>query len=216
MMKFAPIAFAVAIAALPAAAADTLVYNTVPADGFFYGTGNNYSPANAAVLTTDAGDQLALRIHQTFVAAPASSGNTYSFALGTTPLSFDWSIDNNSASNIGALITLTNVGTGQTFSYNPFGLGNDNANANGSAQNSFRFNWVPGLFTPSVDSTYRVDLGVTGFAGGNRQLSVFAVLGNGAQGAVPEPSTWAMLILGFGLVGGAMRRRRTAVSVSYA
>lgn len=26
-------------------------------------------------------------------------------------------------------------------------------------------------------------------------------------GAVPEPSTWAMLILGFGTVGGAMRRR---------
>ena len=27
---------------------------------------------------------------------------------------------------------------------------------------------------------------------------------------VPEPSTWAMLILGFGVVGGAMRRRGTA------
>jgi hypothetical protein len=34
-------------------------------------------------------------------------------------------------------------------------------------------------------------------------------------GAVPEPSTWAMLILGFGLVGGAMRRR-TSISVRYA
>ena len=27
-------------------------------------------------------------------------------------------------------------------------------------------------------------------------------------GAVPEPSTWAMLILGFGAVGGALRRRK--------
>lgn len=27
--------------------------------------------------------------------------------------------------------------------------------------------------------------------------------------AVPEPATWAMMILGFGLVGGAMRRRKT-------
>jgi len=27
-------------------------------------------------------------------------------------------------------------------------------------------------------------------------------------GGIPEPATWAMLILGFGLVGGAMRRRR--------
>ena len=27
-------------------------------------------------------------------------------------------------------------------------------------------------------------------------------------GAVPEPATWAMMIVGFGLVGGAMRRQR--------
>lgn len=31
-----------------------------------------------------------------------------------------------------------------------------------------------------------------------------------AAGAVPEPATWAMMILGFGLIGGAMRRRETA------
>lgn len=34
-------------------------------------------------------------------------------------------------------------------------------------------------------------------------------------GAVPEPATWALLILGFGVVGGAMRRRRTSVSLSF-
>lgn len=32
-----------------------------------------------------------------------------------------------------------------------------------------------------------------------------------AVGGVPEPSSWAMLIAGFGLTGGAMRRRRTAI-----
>ena len=30
-------------------------------------------------------------------------------------------------------------------------------------------------------------------------------------GAVPEPATWAMMLLGFGAVGFAMRRRRTPV-----
>jgi len=30
----------------------------------------------------------------------------------------------------------------------------------------------------------------------------------GGVGGVPEPSTWAMMILGFGLAGGAMRHRR--------
>ena len=36
-----------------------------------------------------------------------------------------------------------------------------------------------------------------------------------ASSAVPEPSSWAMLIGGFGLVGGALRSRRKA-GVSYA
>lgn len=37
----------------------------------------------------------------------------------------------------------------------------------------------------------------------NNQRQVFLA-------AVPEPSTWALLILGFGTIGGAMRRRRPA------
>lgn len=37
-----------------------------------------------------------------------------------------------------------------------------------------------------------------------------------AAGAVPEPSTWAMMILGVGFAGAAMRRRRETVSVRYA
>ncbi len=32
--------------------------------------------------------------------------------------------------------------------------------------------------------------------------------GGTTPGAVPEPSTWAMMVLGFGLVGGGLRRRR--------
>lgn len=37
-----------------------------------------------------------------------------------------------------------------------------------------------------------------------------------APGAVPEPATWAMMVLGFGLVGGAVRRkRREAVRYSF-
>ena len=33
---------------------------------------------------------------------------------------------------------------------------------------------------------------------------------------VPEPATWAMMIAGFGLIGGAMRRRATVRSVTFA
>ncbi len=38
----------------------------------------------------------------------------------------------------------------------------------------------------------------------------------GGGNAVPEPATWAMMIGGFGLVGGAMRRRKVRTTISYA
>jgi hypothetical protein len=31
-------------------------------------------------------------------------------------------------------------------------------------------------------------------------------------GSVPEPASWAMMIAGFGLIGGAMRRRAAATA----
>jgi hypothetical protein len=37
-----------------------------------------------------------------------------------------------------------------------------------------------------------------------------------SSGAVPEPATWAMMIGGMGMVGGAMRRRRVSTKVTFA
>jgi len=227
-MKLVPLA-ALAVAISVPAAAQTVAHNTAPASGWFFGNGNNYSPANSSVLTTDDGDQIALRFHETFEPAPASNNGVYSFALGTTPLSFDWSFTNNSGSLNITTITLTNVGTAQTFSYNPYILTPDNAVLGNTIQNSFRFNWIPGMFDPNVDSTYNVSFDNSivsaifdgasnrgaAASSGDRFLSIDAVFGAGAGGAVPEPSTWALLILGFGLTGAAMRRRGS-VSVHYA
>jgi PEP-CTERM motif len=42
------------------------------------------------------------------------------------------------------------------------------------------------------------------------------VFGLSGLAAVPEASTWAMMLAGFGFVGMGMRRRRTKVSVTYA
>jgi hypothetical protein len=68
---------------------------------------------------------------------------------------------------------------------------------------------------------------ITGRAlGANLDELSFAQVINGSQdltfsatiAAVPEPSSWAMMLLGFGAVGGAMRsaKRRRKLTVSYA
>jgi len=47
---------------------------------------------------------------------------------------------------------------------------------------------------------------VQGYYFGARNLSTYTA---DAAAAVPEPATWAMMILGFGLAGSALRRRRS-------
>ena len=220
MKRVILVASAVAAVTTPAFAA-TPVYNSAPAVGFHYGAGNDYSPANAAVLRTGSDllpeQELSLRFHQTGEKAPASDANgVYSFALGTQPISFDWGLTSYTGNIVPdfALITVTNVGTGQTVSYNPFFPGNDNFKiGQQTAQNSARLNFgflLGSGFTPNVDSTYRVNL-----AYAQDSISIDAVIGAGAGTAVPEPATWAMMIGGFGLLGAAARRR-VRTSVTYA
>ncbi len=84
---------------------------------------------------------------------------------------------------------------------------------------------------PGVNTTTRMPLGTnvdpnlnyfvwnnTSDPRGNAQWNYFFDAGDAsftASFAVPEPATWAMLILGFGVIGGAMRRRQR-VSVRFA
>ncbi len=45
-----------------------------------------------------------------------------------------------------------------------------------------------------------------------RDVAFKATFNGAVQGAVPEPATWAMMIMGFGLVGATMRRRSVKVA----
>jgi hypothetical protein len=225
-MRISTMMTAAAIVGLaPAAAVAQTAYNSAPTAGWHYGTGNDYSPANSAVLTTDAGDQLFLRWHVTYDQAAASSNTgLYQFSPGqfdlnnNHSLSFDWGFDSSGSGGYdGATLTVDDLGAHRSYSYNafdPLNLGsnnfNDNYNAGGVVENSARLNFpflMGGAFDPNADDTYRVTLSVTGLNGGTRSLSTLAQVGAGV-GAVPEPASWAMMLGGFGLVGGAMRRRK--------
>jgi hypothetical protein len=71
------------------------------------------------------------------------------------------------------------------------------------------------------DAVEALDLAFFDAIGWNVNVDVLANPGytfttGAAFGLVPEPSTWAMIIGGFGMVGGAMRRRRSMTKVSFA
>jgi hypothetical protein len=59
---------------------------------------------------------------------------------------------------------------------------------------------------------------VFNFRPGINSVTQFRLEGLSNMPAVPEPATWAMMLLGLGLVGGAMRaaKRRQKVTLSYA
>ena len=60
-------------------------------------------------------------------------------------------------------------------------------------------------FVQAADSFYSINLGTGALTQiGNTDRSLFAL-----TAAVPEPTSWAMLIAGFGLTGAAMRRRHS-------
>lgn len=216
-MRFLTIFAAVALAPfslVTAVQATTTTYNTTPTAGWPFGSGNNYAPANSALLK-DLSNEIALRMHQTFQPAPASdNAGVYSFALGTTPISFDWSLTSSAGSALqSSLITVTNVNTGGFVSYNPFFVGNDNQLFGSTYQNSARLTFAafsPVGFNPNVNGLYKVNF-TTDFGNGAQGIDVFAKVG-----AVPEPTTWALFIGGFGVIGLTMRRRAAKQTLSLA
>jgi hypothetical protein len=79
------------------------------------------------------------------------------------------------------------------------------------------FNFDPGL-APGQDSTIlQIDTNATSFTGGNLSVINEGVASIAAfEPSVPEPPTWAMMVLGFGALGLAaiLRGRREAVSAA--
>ena len=219
MNRMLALAAVAAVSFTAPAVAQTVTYNANPATPFTYGSGNDYTPANAAVLTNGT-LELASRFHvNREVASPSDSAGVYSFALGTSKINFDFSAVNYSDAE-GVSILLTNLKTGDTAYFNnlliPDGNGS-NPGYQGSQQLGFGFlnGDYPTLFgdlnfDANVNNTYRFDLTASG-----NTLTTFAKVGTGFA-AVPEPATWALMILGFGFAGATMRRQQKQVQVKFA
>ncbi|WP_133364907.1 PEPxxWA-CTERM sorting domain-containing protein [Qipengyuania sediminis] len=124
-----------------------------------------------------------------FYAVLGGGGVTFTFASAIDVLNFDLG----SADDYNSVTIFFAGGGSQTFTgaqLNPPGpaTGNQNiAATNGRVRiNSYGQAFTSARFT-STGNSFEFD--------------------NLATGAVPEPGTWAMMILGFGAIGGALRRK---------
>ena len=81
-----------------------------------------------------------------------------------------------------------------------------------STLNSTSLSAVPSRLAAFGSVTAALDFG-TSNDGANRVQFIFDAV---TLSAVPEPSAWAMMIVGMGAVGFAMRRRNVTTRVSYA
>jgi len=71
--------------------------------------------------------------------------------------------------------------------------------------------WIPFTFTADTAGVYTLELGVVN-RGDNNQSSQAVIDGVHLTGAVvPEPASWALMVLGFGTAGMALRTRRRQV-----
>jgi hypothetical protein len=219
--KIAVGVLAMAVMAIPVTASAAVVDNTdLASPGVYFGSGN---PNGAFTVNTD-GVELGLRGKISGVAPQITPiGNTYFIPLGDT-FNFDYSINPNfggvnGTSNVSligvtASIKVTNLGNGQVGTFDPSLLLDNatNAGAPGGYQNSEKisFGFLNQLYNPNLDDTFAIVMTLSGIQGSDGPISdeIFVQVGSG----VPEPSSWAMMILGFAGVGFISYRRKSRPS----
>jgi hypothetical protein len=224
------LAASMAFLALAATAHAGIVDNANLVDGVYFGSGNGASPQEFTV-NTENGVEVALRAHLspnlgTAGPVPAQlvpTGNTYFVPLGDT-FNFDYSVDPSvsgsqvSLANVVASLTIKNLLTNASFTFDPtnpvFGDATS-SNAPGGYQNSEKvsFGFLGLGYNPDLNDTYSVVLTLTNVPeAGTISDQIFVDIGSG----VPEPSTWAMMIIGFLGLGWLAHRRRTSGAVRFA
>ena len=122
-----------------------------------------------------------------FVTFTEALDGTYGFTLTTTATTLN-----------GAIVPATDVDF--TAAWVSDGLGGTWNLLPDVDNNDINEDWgLANLFLPAGTYTFHIQ----GTRGNNTSYS-----GGVAFAAVPEPATWAMMLMGFGAIGFAMRRRR--------
>jgi hypothetical protein len=215
--------------------ADTLAFDTsLASPGVYFGTGN----ANAGfttLTTTTGGIELGLGVETRgpgggpVLPTPTSGSALYNAPNGGTTLAlwnYEFSVNLGSSGltlanieNSGTSLAVVNLTTGQAVVYNPSLVGdnaalhpgNTTTNGGGAAPTDIGFQNSENLgfagtgfgsaFNANALDTYLITLTVN--EGNGTTLSISETVN-----AVPEASTWAMMILGFFGVGFLAYRRR--------
>lgn len=148
--------------------------------------------------------------------AVAAEGNQFLDLVGTV----NGSISNTFATTLGQVYKLTfqyahNIFSTSTasavFDVNVTGLNGTVMHSGGASASDLGWQTYTGYFTAGSGSTSKLTL--TNTVGAN-QGGLFA--DDFQVTAVPEPATWVSLILGFGLLGGALRRRKQTLRPRFA
>lgn len=184
-----------ALAAVPASAAQTINFETTAAGSpIVYGgsVGTDFSAIGATFTNAfyrQCGGGCPSPVNGTFVSSD-NFRNPFSINFAGITNAFSFSNVSNSGGTASA-----------------FGTG-------GNLLESIDFSDFPGTFSftstgiSSVSFSSNAQVGVDNFAFDDVQS---------VSSAVPEPTTWAMMLFGFGFIGGAMRtsKRRRTFTVSY-
>jgi hypothetical protein len=184
----------------PVGAVSTDGYYAVPFDG--YTMGFRFQATQA--LTIGALGVFDYESNGFAVSHNVGLWNDYGTLLAsTTVTSTDYLLD----SFRYASITSLTLNAGQFYRVGATAVEADPSAFNGSITTATGIRYTDAAFTPGTSLSMPTTLNNShGYLGGTVLIGSIP----GGAGAVPEPASWAMMVGGFGAIGGALRRRRKA------
>lgn len=190
--------------------------------------GSGGTQGGVAVMTNDAadnffgasgGDPFDANLDRLFVNAAtyaAASGHGYIGEFNGAAMALGSNANGFAALGLltGSAGLLSSYGPQFTYDVGPIGAGNPiDAGVTfpfTDADNTTFLTRVTGADPSNIVDIYTS----AGIEGVPALLANQFVISGGGGGGVPEPATWAMMVLGFGGIGFAMRRKQTAVLAS--